>query len=101
MTGHSQADEALRRARTNPRTAVREGIRWTAGRLEDRFPADALTEDALRAVVRGWAVHVHDWSAETETLAQQLRAAMPPVRAGVTRDEYAAALRLALAGVTP
>lgn len=91
----TQQDEALRRAKlgANPYTA---GLDWVANRLTDRAPAADITEVALLAIVRGWAVQVHGWSKEADTLDRDIRDALPETRSGETRGEYALRVREAV-----
>lgn len=92
ITQLSQQDEALRRARSgaDPFTA---GLDWVANRLTDRAPAADITAAALLAIVRGWSVQMYDWSEEADALDIQIRTALPEIRSGETRGEYALRVR--------
>ncbi|WP_327169541.1 hypothetical protein [Streptomyces subrutilus] len=95
MTARQQAEEGLRRARTDD--SIRAGLTWTADRLSakagDRDPANPVSVFALRSIARGWAVQLYDWDEQAEQVFRLLWDAMPEPYPDETRGEYAVRIR--------
>lgn len=107
MTHLSQPDEHLRRAVLEDR--VRAGLTYAISRLTDEGVTDPaehrsghqMTEAARLGIVQRHATDTLGWTDAADELIRALLAVMPEISdEDVTRDEYATALRLKMAGVS-
>ena len=72
-----------------------------ADKLDSYRPTAAMREETRLAQALVFAERLHGPTEAAYAAEQNLLAAVPPVRPGQTRGEYAALLRLIAQGVTP
>lgn len=94
----SQADEALRRATRTDDTSLLLG--QLADKLNGLRPGAPMDEAIRLGQALVLAEQQHGPTEKAYAAEQDLLAVAPPVRAGQTRGEYAALLRLIAQGVS-
>ncbi|MDF2708159.1 MAG: hypothetical protein K0R62_3811 [Nonomuraea muscovyensis] len=102
-THATQQDEALRQAQAI--TSLREhrtraGLQWIAQRLTSWHPEFTMTNFDREHAAREYARTTYRDDRDANAATWDLRNALPPVRLGDTRAEYAARIQLHLQGVT-
>ncbi|MGW4850172.1 hypothetical protein ACWEPZ_02925 [Streptomyces sp. NPDC004288] len=101
----SQQDEALRQARSTAPPSMRDlrvraGVRWIAAYLTTSHPTDPMTGDTVKMGARLYVLAAHRDDRAADCVMWDLRRALPEVRRGDTRAEYATRLLLIVEGVT-
>ena len=92
----SQQDEALRQARATSLRAhrTRTGLQWIAQRLDSHRPGFTMTTTDRDGTAREYVLTAYRNDRDANTALWDLTEALPPVRTGDTRAEYAARVRL-------
>lgn len=79
---------------------VTRGLTWIAQRLAAVRPTDPMTTNAARSAALRHAIDTYSNDRMANAVLNDLIKALPPVRNGEDRAEYAARIQLKLQGVT-
>ncbi|WP_406056268.1 hypothetical protein OG462_09185 [Streptomyces sp. NBC_01077] len=79
---------------------VTRGLTWVAERLATTRPQDAMTVNAARSAALRHSIDTYSNDRVANAVLNDIIAALPSVRDGEDRAEYAARIQLLLQGVT-